>query len=132
MIIENLILKAVRNKFRFESKAGLLSVEQLFDLPLTSNTKANLQDTAREISRQLREVEEDFVGKKAEADQLLQDKLEIVKGVIEIRQAEAQAKAERDKKSEQRQKLSELIERKRDSELEGKSLEELQELLKSL
>lgn len=121
--------KAVRLKLRFDSPQGALSVEDLWDLPLTSNrvNRANLNDVAKEISRQLKASgEEDFVTPQSGPDEVLQLKLDIVKSIIHTIQAEnaeARAKAERVAKKE---RLLELISKKQDQILEGKSLEELQ------
>ena len=121
--------KAFRLKLRFDSPQGILSVEDLWDLPLTSAraNRANLNDVAKEISRQLKASgEEDFVTPQSGPDEILQLKLDIVKHVIHTIQAEnaeARAKAERIAKKE---RLLELISKKQDQMLEGKSLEELQ------
>lgn len=127
--------KATRLKLRFSSPQGLLSVEDLWDLPLTSNrnTLANLNSIAKDVSKQLKaEGEEDFVNPKSGADEVLQLKLDVVKHVIQIRQAENEAaKAVADRK-EKKARLLELIQRKQDQALEGKPLEELQEMLSSL
>ena len=51
--------KATRRKLRFTSAAGLLSTEDLWDLPLTSATgKANLDDIAKALNRRLKDAEE--------------------------------------------------------------------------
>ena len=74
--------KAVRLKLRFDSPQGLMSAEDLWDLPLTSSrpNKANLNDIAKEVSRELKASgEEDFVNPTSKADETLQLKLEIVK-----------------------------------------------------
>ena len=127
--------KANRLKLRFGSPMGGLTVEDLWDLPLTSTrpAQANLNNIAKDISRKLKESgEEDFVNQKSGADEILQLKLEIVKRVIQVRQEEnevARALAERREKKE---RLLELIARKQDQQLEGKSLEELQEMVAGL
>ena len=48
---DELFIKAARKKFRFPSKVGMLNVENLWDLPLTSANKASLDDTARTTPR---------------------------------------------------------------------------------
>ena len=52
-------------------------------------------------------------------------KLELVKHVIAVKIAERDAKASAAARKEQREKLAEIIGRKQDAELEGKSIEEL-------
>ena len=82
--------KAVRIKLRFATVGGSLNVEDLWDLPLTSTRgRANLNDIAKSVSKELRETtEEEFVNPKPKADDGLQLKMDIVKHVIAIRQAE--------------------------------------------
>lgn len=127
--------KCARLKLRFASPQGGLSAEDLWDLPLTSAraNQANLNSIAKGISRQLKaENEEDFVNPKSGADEALQLALDIVKHVIQVRQAENEtARALADRK-EKKAKLLELIARKQDQALEGKPLEELQEMVASL
>lgn len=127
--------KCARLKLRFVSPQGSLTAEDLWDLPLTSTraNQANLNNIAKAISRQLKsENEEDFVNPKSGADEALQLALDIVKHVIQVRQAEnetARASAER---KEKKAKILEVIARKQDQDLEGKPLEELQEMVTSL
>jgi hypothetical protein len=127
--------QAARLKLRFGSPQGNLSAEDLWDLPLTSTraNQANLNNVAKGISRQLKaESEEDFVNPRSGADEALQLALDIVKHVIQVRQAENEtARALADRK-EKKAKLLELIARKQDQALEGKPLEELQEMVASL
>ena len=126
--------KIIRLKLRFDSPQGALSVEDLWDIPLKFNkSRANLNDVAKEIARQLKtEGEEDFVNPKSGADDILQLKLDAVKYVIHVRQEEnenARIVAERKEKKE---RLKELIAKKQDQQLEAKSMEELQEMISAL
>jgi hypothetical protein len=127
--------KAVRLKLRFSSPQGQLSAEDLWDIPLTTQRPGNasLNNIAKGISRELKnEGEEDFVNPKSGADEILALKLDIVKHVIQVRQAENDAKQLATAKREQKAKLLELIAKKQDSELEGKTLAELQEMVAAL
>lgn len=127
--------KAIRLKLRFASPQGALSAEDLWDLPLTSGraTQANLNNIAKEVSRQLKaEGDEDFVNPKSGADEILQLKLDIVKHVIQVRQAENEAFRARAERSAKKDRLLELIARKQDQALEGKPLEELQAMVAEL
>jgi len=50
---------ATKKKIRFETSKGLLSVEDLWDLPLTSdNGRPNLDDIAKGIYKAMKEGEE--------------------------------------------------------------------------
>ena len=126
--------KAARLKLRFASPQGQLSAEDLWDLPLTSTkaNQANLNNIAKEISRQLKaEGEEDFVNPKSGAEGL-QLRLDIVKHVIQTRQAENETARVLADRKDKKARLLELMQRKQDQELEGKSLAELQEMLAGL
>ena len=127
--------KALRLKLRFVSPQGALTAEDLWDLPLTSTraNQANLNNIAKGISRQLKaESEEDFVNPKSDANEGLQLALDVVKHVIQVKQAENEVARTAAARKETKAKLLEAIERKQDQALEGKSLEELQEMVASL
>ncbi len=126
--------QATRMKLRFPSPQGVLSVEDLWDLPLTSNRgKANLNDVAKEVSRQLKsESEEDFVNPKSGADQILASKLEIVKRVIQVRQDENESTRTEAERRQKKERILEIIAKKQDADLEGKSLDELTAMVGSL
>lgn len=129
----NLIELAVRNKYRFQTNQGLVTVEDLFDLPLQSAHGASLDAVAIALNKQIKELgEESFVGETPVGSQKLNNQLEIVTYVIAIKK-EANAKVtEAAAKASQKAKIEELIARKQDSALEEKSLEELQKELASL
>lgn len=127
--------KAARLKLRFATRQGPLCVEDLWELPLTSTRadRANLNAIAKDISRELKAtVEEDFVNPTPKADDELQLKMDIVKHIIQIRQAENEAVATATAKREQKARLLELIAKKQDQALEGKPLEELMAMVEAL
>lgn len=127
--------KATRLKLRFDTPKGLLSVEDLWDLPLTSTVgKANLDDVAKALSRKLKAAdEESFVAPStnsaATADQL---KFDIVKHIIGVRLRENEAKAAKAANKEELARLQEIIASKQDEALKGLTLEELQARAKQL
>ena len=60
--MENMFEQATRNKLRFESTKGPLSVEQVWDAPLTSRNGFSLDDIAKQAKRELDALsEESFV-----------------------------------------------------------------------
>jgi hypothetical protein len=125
--------KAVRLKLRFPSPQGGLTVEDLWDLPLISNRAANLNSIAKEISRKLKaEGEEDFVNPKSGADTVLQLQLDIVKHVIQVKQAENEASRLLVERRQKKERIMEIIAKKQDAELEGKPLEELTAMVSDL
>lgn len=128
--------KASRQKLRFNTSRGLLTVEDLWDLPLTSATgKPNLDDIARNLNRQIRDsgVETSFVDPSASGvDAETQLGFEIVKHVIAVRIAERDAASAAAKKRETKAKILQIIASKQDEALQSKSLEELQALAESM
>jgi len=124
----NIYERAVRNKTRFSSNKGNLSVEDLFDLNLNS-----LNTMAKAVSKALKEEsEEDFITVKSEKNTELTLQLDILKDVIgsKLTAQEAAKKAAETKAKKER--LEALIIEKKEKQLGDKSVEELEELLKTL
>ena len=132
--MENLFLQATREKFRFESPKGDLSVEQLWDLPLTSRTGFDLDTVAKAVNADLKASnEESFVNvNNNPAVSRLQAKLEVVKAIIEVKLAQAEATKKRAEKAAERQRLMEVLHSKKDQELQGLSVEEIERRLSQL
>ena len=127
--------RAARLKLRFITPQGNLSAEDLWDIPLTTNRTnlANLNDIAKGVSRELKaQGGEEFVNPVSKVDEELQLKLDIVKHVIQVRQAENEAARALSERREKKARLLELIAKKQDQQLEGQSLEELQAMAEAL
>ena len=130
----DMFARASLAKLRFTSARGVISHEDLWDMPLRDDGDGySLNSLAKGLSRAVKAFEEeDFVGeikKKSTDDEL---RLEIIKAVIEHRvsakEAAEKAAATRSKKA----RIKELIAKKQDEDLEGKSVEELTGLLEEL
>lgn len=126
--------KAAKRKLKFNTEIGAITTEDLFDIPLSLSAirhpATSLDIIARGLSKSIKDQsDESFVGEsKVDAD--LQLRFDIVKSVIESKISD-QKKAEKSLATKERnQKILEIMSRKKDAELEGKSLEDLQELLK--
>ncbi len=127
--------KATQLKLRFDSPKGQLSVEDLWELPLTSKTgKVNLDDVAKDLYRQLKESTNtvSFVDESQKGDEILQLKFDIVKRVIEVKKAMAAAQYEARERAEKKQKIMALIEEKKNETLSQASIEELEAQLAAL
>ena len=108
----------------------MLTVENLFDLPLQSNTgKANLDDIARDLHFQLKEDSTSFVTSTVRTDSELQLGFDIVKRVIELKIADRDAAAKASAKRERNQKIMAIIERKETEALGDASIDDLRKLL---
>lgn len=121
--------KASRKKIRFESSVGLLTTEDLWDLPLTSKgTKPNLDGLARAVSAELRSLTEDsFVEERPDPRKSdLELKLDIMKAVIKHK-LDARSAAEKAAQNEERKRrLLNALASKEDAALAGMSKEEIE------
>ena len=127
--------KLIRAKARFETPQGSLTLEDLFDIPLTSikKTNANLDDIARKLSKQVKESEtESFVVKPAKVDAITLLKFEAVKHIIAIRLAENEAAKLAKDNREKKQRLLSLIAQKEDEQLVGQSIDDLKKMVEEL
>lgn len=120
--------EASRLKLRFSTPIGLLSIEDLWDLPLESKTKVNLDSIAILLNREIKDTKEESFISKSKVNPVTELKLEIVKAIIEIKLKEASDKLQAKIKAEQRNKIDAIISKKEDESLESKSLEELKAL----
>lgn len=118
---------AVRGKMRFEFK-GLLSVEDLFDLSVEE-----LDLVFKKLNSQIKQVkEESLLGVKTKADKELEIKIEIVKYIVADKLEERAKALEAKEKRLQKAKILEILAEKQDESLQGKTTEELQQMLKDL
>lgn len=128
--------EAVRRKFRFESPKGLLTTEDLWDLPLISSrgVTVSLDDIAKNVNRQLKETsEESFVSPTNNSKaQLLQSKLDILKHIISVKLRERDEIAAASRRQSEKARLYELLEKKELQELEGLSKEDIQKKIAEL
>lgn len=131
--MENLFLLASRAKFRFNTPSGVITVEDLWDLPL-SGRRANLDDIAKALNKQLKSASEEqsFVKPSAPATSEIQAKFDLVLYIIKTKIEERDAAQARADKEANKQKIMALIDRKKDEALASKSAEELQELLNKM
>ena len=126
--------KALRQKFRFESPKGMLTVEDLWDLPLTSATnRPNLDDIARALHAQLKSgADVSFVNPGQMSDPTVQAKFDIVKHIIDVRVAENEAARQASANRERKQQLLGILAQKENDQLLGMSVEELRAAIQAL
>lgn len=128
----NEFLEGTRHKVRFATTLGMLTIEDLWDLPLTSKKGVSLDGLAVRLSKTLREQTESFVDASTEGNEELTLQFAIVKQIIDIRLAERDAAKAAKEKAEKKQKILAILERKQDMALENASAEELQAILATL
>ena len=125
---------ATRKKLRFPSARGDITVEQLWDAPLSSGDEFNLDAIAKAVNRTLRILtEESFVATARRPEQtLLELALSIIKHVIATK-LDDEAKAKRRAgQSQEKAKLLEALAAKEDGELGELSREELEARIRAL
>ena len=122
---------ATKNKYRFESPTGLLSVEDLWGLPLTTTNPrgASLDGIASELHKQINSTSFSLINETSATDTVLKNKFEIVKFIVEDRKAANEAVRKAKATKEHNQKIMDLIARKQDQGLEQLTVEQLQALL---
>lgn len=131
--MEKLFEQASRAKLRFVSSKGPLMVEQLWEIPLTSKTGFSLDEVAKTVKRELDAAsEESFVQTTSPAKAEAELKLEVVKYVISVRLAEADAATKKVQKQQLRQQLTQALAEKKSDAIKGMSVEEIERRLAEL
>jgi hypothetical protein len=130
----NIFELASRGEFRYTSAKGLLTTEDLWQLPLRSRTGCDLDAVAKAVNAKLKSTtEESFVEVKSNPQKAtFEAQLEIVKHIIAVKIGEHAAAAQRLEKRDQVQKLESILARKQDAGLEALSEEEIAAQLAAL
>ena len=128
--------EASRLKFRFDTPQGLLSVEDLWELPLTSprsTARANLDDIARGLHHALRHDDNvSFVNVANKSDPTIQMKFDLVKHIIDVRLTANAAEAKRHEDAEKKQRLLSILKDREDESFKSMSVDELRKAIEAL
>lgn len=118
--------EASKQKLRFQTNKGTLTLEQLWDLSLSDldNLAVNLDETYKKSKGK------SFLDKKTASDKTIKLQFDIVLDVLQTKVTEAEAAQEARNAKEHNQKIIELISAKKDDALKGKSIKELEKMLK--
>ena len=131
--MKNMYQKAAELKLRFDSAKGLISVEDLQDLPLRSTNGASLNEVAIRIHNAMESNETlDFIEDKTPTNTTNQLRMDIVKDIIENKLATIAASQQRAENKIQREKIMEILEQKSDSAMLKKTPAELRKMLDKL
>jgi hypothetical protein len=134
--MSELFEKASRLKLRFSTDKGSLTVEDLWDLQLTSTKGAlNLDDLARALHKQVKETADELSFVKpveSAGNEVLALKFEIVKHVITVKVGERDAAAAARVKAEQKQRALAIVAKRQDAALDNASDEELQKIINGM
>lgn len=127
-------VKATKLKLEFDTPKGMLTIYDLWDLPLTSTVgRANLDSLAIALNEQLtRSATTSFVDKPPKVDETVQIRFDVVKYIIDARIAERDAAKLAEEKKAKKARIVEIMASKQDEALKGMSMEELQKALADL
>jgi len=124
---QNIFEVATRSKARFPY-LGSISTEDLWDLSVE-----NLDGIFKSLNSQLRRAnEESLLDKQTKEDRELALRIEVVKHVVTVKQEETATRLLAKERREQKQKIMAIMASKQDAALEGKTMEELEEMLDRL
>lgn len=119
--------KASRLKLRFDYK-GLVSVEDLWDVPMTG-----LNKVFQKLNTELKSSqEESLLETKNREDTVLELKIAIIRHVADVRLAEKEVRKNAAERKAKKERLLEIIAKKQDESLEQMSIEDLTKLVNDL
>jgi len=123
----NIFQTATRNKYRFNFN-GSLTTEDLFDLKTT-----DLDTIYKALKAQVKLAEEEslFVTKTQQNEEL-DTKIAIVNFIFSLKIAEQEIRLQLKEKKERKQELMEILKDKQNSELQGKTKEEIEKMIAEL
>ena len=123
----NIFEQASRAKTRFASVKGRISVEDLWDLPLTSKSGFDLDSVAKAVNAELKTAaEESFVATTNNpVKAALELQMEVVKHVIAVRLRENEEGRNREARLEERRRLLQVLETKQDDKMRSMTDEEI-------
>ena len=123
----NIYKQGLMQELRFLYR-GLISIEQLWQLPVE-----DLDLVFQSLrSEQKQQTEESLLSVQTAENDTLSLKIAIVRDIVETKLQQQTERQNADAKNAQKRKLLEILARKQDGELEGKSIEELQQMIESL
>ena len=127
MNTEKMFETAVRNKMRFPYK-GQISVEDLWDLDVNA-----LDGIFKTLNSKVKvSQEESLLRTRSKESEELVVQIEIVKYIVSVKLAEAEARKNAEANRAKRQQILGILADKQESDLKNKSPEELQAMLAAL
>lgn len=124
---KNLFEIATRNRYRFNYK-GVMTVEDLWSLRVE-----DLDAIFKMLNRQKKTADEDsLLATKSAEDQDLANKIDIVRYIVSVKLAEAADRVSVAEKKAQRDKILEIVAKKKDKALEDMGIEDLMKKLEEL
>lgn len=123
----NIFEVATRQKYRFPYK-GSISVEDLWDLPVTA-----LDSIFKSLNIKAKQAqEESLLESKTKEDEETAIKIQIIRHIVGVKQAEVAAREKDKENKEMKQRLLEIKAAREDKRLEGLSDSELDKMIAEL
>ncbi|MDE6150284.1 MAG: hypothetical protein K2F81_09395 [Ruminococcus sp.] len=118
---------AIRNKMRFPYK-GQVSVEDLWDLSVEA-----LDTVFKTLNSKVKaSQEESLLQTRTKEDEELSIQIAIVKHIVAVKLAEADAAAKARENKDKKQKILSILADKQEDALKNKSVEELRQMLEDM
>ena len=131
--MSNMFEIASRQKIRFDIPRGQVTVEDLWDLPLTSLRNPNLDDIARNLHKQLNNGENvSFVHGTNMSDSQIQFKFDLVRHIIDTRLEENKLRSEEQNRATKKQALLAIMAERQADDIRNLPTEELQKMINDL
>lgn len=122
----NIFEYAVRNKLRFPYK-GTISTEDLWDLPVTE-----LDKIFKVLNKKNKTNEEESLLSISSVDMDTLISIDIIKYIVNYKLKKKEENEQAKKRSEDRQLIMDIVEKKRKQSLEDKTEEELLKMLNNM
>ena len=122
----NIFELATREKYRFPYK-GMISVEDLWDLDIPE-----LDRVYKSLNKELKTTDEESLIEIKSTNVTLNNKIEIVKYIFEVKRNEEEQRTNQMNNARQRQHILEILAKKQDESLQNMSEEELLKKLEEL
>lgn len=119
--------QAVKNKYRFSSRMGNLSVEDLWDLDVQE-----LDNIYKDLKAEEKQADEESLLTENKEDDVLTDKIAIIKYIVEVKLAEIAERKNAIKRKEEEQQLLQILAIKKAEELQALPAEEIQKRIDEL
>lgn len=132
---KNIYKEALLNRVRFSTNVGLLTPEEVMDLPLTSKSGLSVDSLAVDLVNKLKNENKEIVSlvneDKEDIERYVDElKLEVLKDIIEYKKALIEEKRKAQAENSEKRRIMEALARKKEDKYNDMSIEELEELSK--
>jgi len=129
----NIFEQSTKKRLRFKSPIGDIGVEDLWQLPLQSKSdKANLDDIAKSVARELKTTEEESFVNKTSSSPINELRLKVLKHIIASKIEDAEKLKDAEARRQRKEKLLTALDKKQDGAIEEMSEDEIKKELDDL